>query len=346
MLIVLSILCLSLFLSISIPLSQPFSYENPVLSSHIDSPFVPTVTFDLEEKDYLLALSNSAAHDFAIQLLHSYSLIDWIHLGWAVGEVPGAWKMDSSSLNGVRMWRTMYNGTSIMILVFSAVHKSDGKHCIGCGFTKGEQLTSFIIQDIPLYCSGQNSDLFPALYQHNASSHLDLVWSEWNETASYILSCDLILLRGHLQLNDTPKALLLKSTDTNLSAPYLFYHHSPNPYYYLFYTSNVGQSSTIHAARSKLKTGPFDSQGGPIISSDPSTHSWHSPCYSSLVKTDSGVFVMLYRASKFIPGLNKNHSFLLLDQLQYTDSHGFRLAPVCGMGPDYSHPSSCRHDIP
>ena len=337
------------FLSNLLDLSNQLSYQNPVYLPQFSFPLAPSVLYDAEYHEYILTLSIPGTGEYAVQILHSFSAIDWIQDGWAIPRLPDSWKLESNSLKVARLLSTRYHGTRILLLVFSGSHR--GRSCIGYGFTREKDYTSFFINDFPLYCSDVDSELFPALYQENINSKVYLIWSENRMNGdTRVYSCSLHIMRGRLSIDPNSKSLLL-SADRPweagvISAPQLFRH--VGEFYYLFFSG--GTTAALGVARAKSVSGPFlKFERNPILLSDPYSISavWRAPSYPSVVDMGNGVYIVFYQALSFMPYLPANSSALMLDQLSYTDEHWFQLAQDCGAVPTgWWYPSTCHHEIP
>ena len=326
-----------------IPLYNSFSYQNPIFTPPFHSPIIPSILYDNVNNNnkYLLTLSMTGIDDQAIQIFQSQSPTDWIQVGWAVTRLPGLWHLDSKSSKVVRLLRTKYHTTDILLLVFSGTHQ--GKRCIGYGFTKDQDYTSFSINEVPIYCTDSDSELSPSLYQENTHSEVMLVWSERDKYGvDHVYNCFLKVMRGALRIEINTKKLLLSAGGSwegdSIFSPQLFNYSG---YYYLFYSGGKGNSSAIGVSRAKSFSETFKKfSRNPVITSDPSSSGWLGPSYPSVVHLD-GVVTMFYQAVRS----QTNRSSLLLDQLAYTDKQWFELTEVCGASRHW-YPSTCRHSIP
>ena len=327
-------------------LSSTLSYRNPVYLPQFSSPLVPSVLYDSEYREYLLTLSIPGTGEYAVQLFHSFSATDWIQDGWAIPRLPKSWKLEPNSFGVTRLLKTSYHGARIMLLVFSGTHGD--RSCIGYGFTRERDYTSFFINELPIYCSETRSELFPALFQERVDSKVYLIWSEQTpERDTMIYSCSLVLMRGRLAIDPNSKSLLLSAhrdwEAAVISAPQLF--RSAGDYYYLFYSGGSAFQAALGVARAKSVAGPFlKFERNPILLSDPNASStaWRAPSYPSVVNVGSGVYTVFYQAISFMP----NRSALMLDQLIYTPDHWFQLSQVCGAASADWYPSTCYHEIP
>ena len=332
-------------------LSTQLSYQNPVYLPQLNSPLLPSVLYDSAYHDFLLTLSIPGTGEYAVQILHSLSAIDWIQDGWAVPRLPHSWKLEPNSFRVARLLRTSYHGANIMLLVFSGTYRD--RSCIGYGFTREKDYTAFSINESPIYCPDTDSQLFPALYQERGDSKVYLIWSEQslNGDTTHVHSCSLILTRGSLAIDPNSKRVLLSAgRDWEagvISSPQLF--RSVGEYYYLFYSGGDVSQTAIGVARAKSISGPFYKfERNPILLSDPNADSkaWHSPSYPSVVAMGDSVYAVFYQAVSLMPSLRGNRSALMLDQLRYTREHWFQLSQVCGAVDGDWYPSACYHKIP
>lgn len=328
-----------------ISLSHSFSYQNPVFTAAFHSPITPSVLYDNETNNnkYLLTLSIAGTNDQAIQIFQSSSPTDWIQVGWAVTRLPELWHLDSKSSKVVRLLRTSYHDRNLLLLIFSGLHQ--GKHCIGYGFTKDRDYTSFSINEVPIYCADSDSDLSPSLYQENNHSKVMMVWSETDKYGvASVYSCFLTVMRGALRIEIETKKLLLGAGGSwegdSIYSPQLIHY---GDYYYLFYSGGRGDSSAIGVSRAKSFSDSFEKFTlNPVITSDASPSEWRGLSYPSVVHLDNGVFTMFYQAVRS----QTNRSSLLLDQLTYTDKQWFELTEVCEITSRHWYPSTCHHSIP